>query len=280
MAKRLVLTSFMIGAVFFALSGCATSGGAKKAKIAQEVKAAEQTKGAQETKAAKQPQEVKAAKPAKEAQKAKVAEPAKEAQEAKAAKSAKEAQKAKVAEPAKEAQEAKAAPKAKAAEEVKSKRFVLRVNCGAYESYTDKAGNVWLPDQFMEEGKDWGAVDGMTIDRGELGIADTNSPKIYETERYSLSAYKFKLSNGKFTVRLHFAETFDGITGEGQRVFSVSINDNAVLKDLDVYKETGGLKKPLVKEFKGVAITNKELVIGFTSNIENPEINGIEILSE
>jgi hypothetical protein len=95
-----------------------------------------------------------------------------------------------------------------------------------------------------------------------------------------MSAYKFTLPNGKYTVRLHFAETFEGITGEGQRVFSVSINDKTVLKDLDLYKETGTWKKPIVKEFKKVAVTDKKLVIGFTSNIENPEINGIEILSE
>ena len=120
----------------------------------------------------------------------------------------------------------------------------------------------------------------MTVERGDLNIAGTDSPKIYETERYSMSAYKFTLPNGKYTVRLHFAETFEGITGDGQRVFSVSINDKTVLKDLDLYKEAGGPQKPLVKEFKNVAVTNKELVIGFTSNIENPEINGIEIFSE
>lgn len=165
-------------------------------------------------------------------------------------------------------------------EEPKTQKLVLRVNCGATEPYTDKAGKVWLSDQYLESGKDWGVADGMTVERGELNIAGTDSPKIYETERYSMTAYKFTVPNGKYSVRLHFAETFDGISGEGQRVFSVSINDKIVLKDLDLYKEAGGPQKPLVKEFKNISVTNKELVIGFTSNIENPEINGIEILSE
>ena len=168
---------------------------------------------------------------------------------------------------------------AKMTQETKSHEFVLRVNCGAYEPYTDNAGNVWLPDQYLEEGKEWGVIDGMTVDRGDLGITGTDCPKIYETERYSMSAYKFILPNGKYTVRLHFAETFEGIIGEGQRVFSVSINGKTVLEDLDLYREVGW-QKPVVKEFKNVAVTNKELVIGFTFNIENPEINGIEILSE
>ncbi len=164
--------------------------------------------------------------------------------------------------------------------ETKVAKFILRVNCAATEPYTDKAGNVWLADQFFEEGKKWGVVGGMTVERGDLGITGTNEPKIYETECYSMTEYKFIVPSGKYTVRLHFAETYDGITGPEQRVFSVTINGNTVLKDLDLFKETGGLNKPLVKEFNGVTVTNKELVIGFVSNIENPEINGIEILSE
>jgi len=164
--------------------------------------------------------------------------------------------------------------------EIEAPKFVLRVNCAATEPYTDKAGNLWLLDQYMEEGKAWGVVDGLTVDRGDLGITGTNAPRIYETECYSMSAYKFKVPNGKYTVRLHFAETYNGITGEGERVFSVTFNDKVVLEDFDPYKEAGGSEKPVVKEFKGVTVTNEELVIGFISNIQNPEINGIEILSE
>ncbi len=165
-------------------------------------------------------------------------------------------------------------------EETKTPKFVLRVNCAATESYTDKAGNIWLVDQVMGEGKTWGFVDGMTVDRGDLGITGTDAPKIYETERYSMSAYKFKVPNGKYTVRLHFAETYDGITGDGQRIFSITINEKTVLEDFDPYKEAGGFQKPVVKTIKSLTITNGEIVIGFTSNIQNPEINGIEIISE
>ncbi|MGD8786162.1 MAG: malectin [Phycisphaerales bacterium] len=159
-------------------------------------------------------------------------------------------------------------------------KFVLRVNCAAYDPYTDKTGNLWLPDQYYEGDNTWGVVDGMTADRGDLGITDSDAPKIYETESYMMSAYKFKVPNGKYTVRLHFAETYDGIMDEGERVFSVKINDKVVLEDFDPYKEAG-FQRPIVKEFKDITITNnKELAIGFESDIENPEINGIEILSE
>ncbi|MEN6338034.1 MAG: malectin domain-containing carbohydrate-binding protein, partial [Phycisphaerales bacterium] len=60
---------------------------------------------------------------------------------------------------------------------------------------------------------------------------------------------------------------------------SVSIQGQEALKDLDIYKTVGPLK-PLVKEYKGVSVDKGELVIGFTPNIENPQICGIEILGE
>jgi hypothetical protein len=157
---------------------------------------------------------------------------------------------------------------------------VMRINCGAVEPYTDNADNLWAPDALMGPGKRLGTVDGMTVDRGDLGITGTDAPKVYETERYSMTEYKFAVPDGKYTLRLHFAETYDGITGEGQRVFSVTINGQTVLKDFDVWKEAGGYQKPVVKEFKGIAATSGELVIGFGLNIQNPEINGIEIVTE
>jgi hypothetical protein len=89
----------------------------------------------------------------------------------------------------------------------------------------------------------------------------------------------YTVPNGRYTVRLHFAETFEGIMGPGERVFSVSVPGQEVLKDLDLFKTVGPLK-PLVKEYKGVVVENGQLVVGFTPNIENPQICGIEILAE
>jgi len=166
------------------------------------------------------------------------------------------------------------------AKKAKLAKLILRVNCAAYEPYTDKAGNEWLPDQDMGEGLKWGAVYGMTVDRGDLGLAGTDAPKIYETERYGMDAYEFVVPNGKYTVRLHFAETYEGVTEAGMRVFSVTINSKTVLEDFDVFDVAGGPEKPIVKQFKGVKVTDGKLIIEFIPDIENPEINGIEIFSK
>jgi enterochelin esterase-like enzyme len=160
-----------------------------------------------------------------------------------------------------------------------ARKFVLRVDCGAFAPYQDKLGNVWAADQELDANKTWGADDGATVDRLGVGVTGTDMPPVYETERYSMGSYQFKVPNGKYTVRLHFAETFEGIQGPGERVFSVSVPGQPVLKDLDLFKTVGFLK-PLVKEYKGVSVDNGRLVIGFTPNIENPQICGIEILAE
>jgi len=92
----------------------------------------------------------------------------------------------------------------------------IRIDAGSTSSYTDPEGNVWLPDQ--------GFADGDTVERAsDLPIANTKNPVLYRTERYGMTSFSYKLPNGKYTVKLHFAETYEGITGPGQRVFSFNV---------------------------------------------------------
>ncbi len=162
-----------------------------------------------------------------------------------------------------------------------SGKLAIRVACGAYEDYTDKEGHVWLPDEVEAPGVSLGRLDGATIERTEeYEVPNVAFPQIFWTERYGMTGYEFTLPNGKYTVRLHFAETFTGITGPGQRVYSFAVQGQKTEKDFDMYKEAGGLYKAIQREYKGVEVTDGKLKITFTSNIENPAINGIEILAE
>jgi hypothetical protein len=148
-------------------------------------------------------------------------------------------------------------------------RPTVRIKAGETTSYTDSNGNVWLPDQ--------GFADGETITRaGELPIANTKDPALYRTERYSMTAFSYKLPNGKYTVKLHFAETFEEINGPGQRVFSFKVQGQE-FKDFDVFVKAGGVQRAYI-ETVNVDVTNGKLDIAFTPNVQNPEINGIEII--
>lgn len=144
----------------------------------------------------------------------------------------------------------------------------IRIKCRATEGFTDNAGRAWLPDQ--------GFADGETIDRPDLKIENTTEPRIYQSERYSMTKFERALPNGKYIVKLHFCETYDGITGEGQRVFSFNVAGKE-FKDFDVWKKSGGLQKAYI-ETVPVEITGGKLEITFTPNVENPQINAIEII--
>lgn len=145
----------------------------------------------------------------------------------------------------------------------------VRIKAGLFTPFTDSDGNVWLPDQ--------GFADGDTADRpDDLQIANTKDPALYRTERYSMSSFSYPVPNGKYTVKLHFAETYDGTSGPGGRVFSFNV-EGQEFKDFDVWVKAGGQQRAYI-ETVNVEVTDGKLDISFTPNVENPEINGIEIL--
>ena len=123
---------------------------------------------------------------------------------------------------------------------------------------------------------DQGFTGGETIDRGEIAIANTANPAIYRSEHYSMTGFSRQVPNGKYVVKLHFAETFEEISGPKQRVFSFNV-EGKEFKNFDVFEKAGGAQKAYIETVE-VEITDGKLDITFTSSIENPEINGIEII--
>src|SRR5208283_2404496 len=93
---------------------------------------------------------------------------------------------------------------------------ILRIKAGQSTPFTDSSGNVWLGEQGFEGGA--------TIDRDPATvIANTKDPGLFLNEHYSMDSFSCKIPNGKYLAKLYFAETFEGITGPGQRVFSYNV---------------------------------------------------------
>ncbi len=146
---------------------------------------------------------------------------------------------------------------------------IIRIKAGVTVPFTDADGNVWLPDQ--------GFADGETEQRDEnLPIANTKNPALYRTERWGMTSFSYPLPNGKYTVKLHFAETYEELNTPGTRVFSYNVAGHE-FKDFDVFVKSGGLQHAYVESVP-VDITGGKLDITFTANVQNPEINGIEII--
>jgi hypothetical protein len=147
----------------------------------------------------------------------------------------------------------------------------IRIKAGASAPFKDSAGNTWEAERGFEGGS--------TIDRDASSqVANTKDAGLYLSEHYSMDSFSTKLPNGKYNVKLHFAETFEGVSGAGQRVFTFKVQDKE-FKDFDVFAKAGGAYKAYI-ETVPVEITNGELKITFTPKVENPEINAIEIIPQ
>jgi alpha-L-arabinofuranosidase len=147
---------------------------------------------------------------------------------------------------------------------------VIRIKAGKSEPVKDAEGNVWLADQGFEGGQ--------TIERPDIQIANTKSPDLYRAERYSMDSFSWPVPNGKYVVKLHFAETFEGISGPGQRVFSFNVQGHE-FKDFDVWVKAGGPLKAYV-ETVPVEVIDGKIKVTFTPKVENPQINAIEIIPQ
>jgi len=146
----------------------------------------------------------------------------------------------------------------------------IRVKAGKSEPVKDAEGNVWMADQGFEGGQ--------TIERPDIQITNTKSPDLYRSEHYSMESFSWPVPNGKYAVKLHFAETFDGITGPGERVFSFNVQGRE-FKDFDVFVKAGGALKAYV-ETVPVEVTDGKIKVTFTPKVENPQICAIEIIPQ
>ena len=106
----------------------------------------------------------------------------------------------------------------------------IRINAGA-GAVKDATGIEWLGDT--------GFAGGDVVERPDQQIANTTQPEIYRSEHYSMDSFTQKLPNGKYQVKLHFCETYDGITGPGERVFTFDVAGK-LFKDFDVWAKRAG----------------------------------------
>jgi alpha-N-arabinofuranosidase len=147
----------------------------------------------------------------------------------------------------------------------------LRIKAGKDSPVTDASGNVWLAEQGFEGGA--------TVEHDPaVVIAGTKTPELFQSEHYSMDSFACKIPNGSYVAKLYFAETYDGITGPGERVFSFNVQGHE-FKNFDVWVKAGGPNHAYV-ETVPVEVTNGEFRIAFTPQVENPEINAIEIIPQ
>ena len=107
-------------------------------------------------------------------------------------------------------------------------------------------------------------------------IAGTKEQGLFQSEHWGMTAFSQKVPNGKYLVKLYFAETYQGITGAGQRVFTFNVQGKE-FKDFDIWEKAEGFRRAYIESVP-VEVTKGELRITFTRQADNPAIKAIEII--
>lgn len=141
----------------------------------------------------------------------------------------------------------------------------LRINAGG--SAVNKDGVIYRADIPYQTGG-FGHIGGLvTLSPDQTGESPLDSC------RYENFAYRFDCSNGDYEITLSFAEHW--FDKPGQRIFSILLNGQPVLTDLDLVKEAGP-GKPFTKTFR-VTATEGRIDITATSKVNFALLSTIEI---
>lgn len=149
------------------------------------------------------------------------------------------------------------------------RNYLYRVNCGGPD-YIDQEHNLWMAD-VHKDSTGWGSLS-WTDTYNDLpafygsqrqtwdpikGTSEWDLIRTFRYGRHKLS-YEFPVENGEYQVELYFVEPWYGTGGgldcKNWRLFDVAVNDEALIEDLDIWKEAGHdklLKKNLLVTVKG-----------------------------
>ena len=109
---------------------------------------------------------------------------------------------------------------------------------------------------------------------------------IFSTERWDPGTkgdgqemhWSFPVTAGiPIEVRLYFVNQYSGTSGVGQRVFDVALDGTTVLNHYDIVADAGN-DTGTMKAFDITSPATGQVTLDFTHEVENPLINGIEIV--
>ncbi len=156
-------------------------------------------------------------------------------------------------------------------------RLEYLVDCGSDVGYSDVLGRVWKADQAHEEGG-WGYVGDTGLFSVTRVIGNTSDPALYQTQRWSEGAfgYHFSVPNGTYEVELHFAELY--YRKAESRRFSVDIEGQTVLSDLDVFAAAGNQAFSAVTRSFTITVGDGELNVDLNKgSADNPMLNALRV---
>ncbi|MEM7572344.1 MAG: malectin domain-containing carbohydrate-binding protein [Bacteroidota bacterium] len=178
------------------------------------------------------------------------------------------------------------------AEVVENLQPIFRINAGGSTISATDAGPDWEPNNSLTAGTGYTTISG-TNQVSNHGTFTPHSSipayidaatfaAIFDQERWDQPAapaleFQIPLNNADYVVNLFLGNGFDGTSSAGERVYDIVIEGQLIRNDLDLITEFGGTLIGGMLSFP-VTVSDGELNIVFNHVVENPLINGIEIL--
>jgi len=162
-----------------------------------------------------------------------------------------------------------------------TENVVYRMDVGSTTGYTSAAGVVWGADNYFTGG---------SLSNLPNPILNTADDALYTFQRTTTSdtagfSYALPVTNGTYTVRLHFAETYwvgganRGTPGVGKRVFNVQLEGTTVLTNYDLTAQVGALAAD-IRTFT-VTVTDGTLNINFpAASVNRPTLAALEVIGQ
>ena len=125
-----------------------------------------------------------------------------------------------------------------------------------------------------------GFDDGEVADRGNIKIANTRFSELFRYERWKLTAWHCQVPNGKYTVLLHFAETYPDITGRETAASLTCRSGDRPAAAVDVFGESGGARRELIRSAPAVVIDGTLTIMFVSSRKFSAFVNGVEVIPD
>jgi Malectin domain len=145
------------------------------------------------------------------------------------------------------------------------------------QAYTDKKGNLWMPDRYYRGGQ--------AVLRTQLA-SGTEDPELYRGERFGNLTYVIPVASGTYSVTLKFSEAWFGPGkpvrgGVGNRRFDILGNSQMLAHNFDIFKEAGGPERAVDRTFRNLRPNAQgKLVISFVPVENYACVNAIEVIDE
>ncbi len=147
--------------------------------------------------------------------------------------------------------------------------FPVKINVGSDLPYHD-----FLPDQYWSETTEYGHIDGYQYKYYSTPVENTEEDSLYQSQIDEVVRYYIRVPDGTYNVELLFSEfEYDA---EGEREFTVWVEDSVLIKDFDIYA-TVGLNTATSLICSHIVVSDGRLDLSFGNWVAHSALSGLII---